>query len=143
VLGKRSQTDSFVPAEMSGAVTVLPGVELPGVAAIMVAAAPPVVEVTPWGIDAPSAYTNFGPPTSAPLALTSNVVSLPAPHSAPLMATAMPMPMGVRLAEDPSPNPTSSTTTSRSRLYVLLGAMLVAAGGAAYYALAILPSVSS
>ena len=142
MLGKRSQTDSFVPAEMSGAVTVLPGVELPGVAAIMVAAAPPVVEVTPWGIDAPSAYTNFGPPTSAPLTLTSNLVSLPAPHSAPLMATAMPMPTGLLIA-DPRLNPTAPATTSRSRLYVLLGAMLVAAGGAAYYALAILPSVSS
>jgi len=140
VLGKRSQTDSFVPAEMSGAVTVLPGVELPGVAAIMVAGAAPAVEVTPWGIDAPSGYANFGPPTSAPLALTHNVASLPAPHSAPLMATAMPMPMGVRLSDGSSPSPTPS---SRSRLYVLLGAMLVAAGGAAYYALAILPSVSS
>jgi hypothetical protein len=33
-----------------------------------------------------------------------------------------------------------TTATSRSRLYVLLGTMLVAAGGAAYYALEILPT---
>jgi len=148
VLGKRSPADSFAPAEMSGAVTVLPGVDLPGVAAIMVAPVAPVVEVTPWGIDAPtvSATASFRPPTTAPLVLSggnvsASVATLPAPHSAPLMSRQLPAPMSAPFA---APTGAESTrATSRSRLYVLLGTMLVAAGGAAYYALEILPSAGS
>ena len=158
---KRSTTADAppsLPAEMSGAVTVLPGVPLsiggewgPGAAPAATDSSPGLTLPDLHRLPAPAGHPLLAPPaTPAPPAAHPGHRLDPAPRGSrrakqpkpPKAGTAVAVPTKAQKPAKPATAAKPAPEGSRRRLMMLIAVAVVAAGAVAYYLTVLLPSMS-